>query len=791
MTRQAAEPAPAARAFEPRRAAMAAVAVFVVAALTLYWPVFTGKVIWGSDYYIAGWAFRHFGAEYWRQHHALPLWNPFIFGGLPYVGATHGDIFYPTAWLRWFLPLDLATNLTFAGHLVLAGGAMYALLRGLRLSWTAAVTGGLAYQLTGIVASQVSPGHDGKLFVSALAPLLFLALLRAVRGPSTSAYGAAALLVALALHGHPQTSYYLLVAGGIWTLFLVFAGSEGLQGSARWRALAWSGVAVVLGFGVYAIQILPVLDYLPFSPRGAGGPSGGWEYATGYALPPAELFSTFLPQLNGFKETYAGTNFLKDHTEHLGALVIVLAACGLGGTSRRRERLAFGVIAILFLLVAFGGHTPFYRAWYEIMPMMKKVRAAGMAFYLVALVVSVYAAFGVERLLTGEVSVRRVGVGVGIFAVLGLLGTVGGLDGVAQAIAAPQLIERAVQNAPAIHAGALRLFVIAALSGAVLLGLCASRLTGLGAAAALLAVVGADLWSVDREFFEFGYPDRLYGGDAVTTTMRKTPLPFRVLDPKGRYGGAGGLEVYPGSWLQGQDVPQLLGYHGQELNNFDDLLGGKNDWTNQVNPAVLQLFAVRYIVLNQTQAIPGFHKLLDSVVATPGSRAVLFEADSPPPWVRLMAGAVKAPDAQAAGVVTNPQFPALDVAVYPDSVRLSPADLGGKVPPPPAATAKLAAWEPGAIRIAIEGRDTRPLYLVVAENWYKDWEATVDGKPAPLLRAQHTLLSVEVPPGAREVAFVFRSRAYERGRLIALLSLVLIGVLIVVPRLSGRSAADG
>ena len=60
-----------------------------------------------------------------------------------------------------------------------------------------------------------------------------------------------------------------------------------------------------------------------------------------------------------------------------------------------------------------------------------------------------------------------------------------------------------------------------------------------------------------------------------------------------------------------------------------------------------------------------------------------------------------------------------------------------------------------------------------------------------MLRAQHTLLSVEVPPGAREVAFVFRSRAYERGRLIALLSLVLIGVLIVVPRLSGRNAADG
>src|SRR5437899_5038272 len=97
------QPAPEAdqRTFEPRWGALVALGVFVLAALTLYWPVFTGKVIVGSDYYIAGWAFRHFGAEYWRQHHAIPLWNPYIFGGLPYVGGMHGDIFYPTAWLRW------------------------------------------------------------------------------------------------------------------------------------------------------------------------------------------------------------------------------------------------------------------------------------------------------------------------------------------------------------------------------------------------------------------------------------------------------------------------------------------------------------------------------------------------------------------------------------------------------------------------------------------------------------------------------------------------------------------
>ena len=234
---------------DPRRARLLAAVIFVAAALTLCWPVFQGKVLAGDDYLLAGWAFRKFGAEYWRAHHAIPLWNPYIFGGLPYVGGMHGDIFYPTAWLRYFLPLDLATNLTFTGHLVIAGLAMYAFLRGLGTSWTAAVTGGLAYELTGIVASQVSPGHDGKLFVSAMAPFLFAGAASRIRERKLTGYAAGALSVGLAMHGHPQTAYYMLVAAGLWTLFLVFGDPAGPKGNERWRALGWSAAMVALGVG--------------------------------------------------------------------------------------------------------------------------------------------------------------------------------------------------------------------------------------------------------------------------------------------------------------------------------------------------------------------------------------------------------------------------------------------------------------------------------------------------------------------------------------------------------------
>ena len=80
---------------------------------------------------------------------SIPQWNPYLLGGLPYIAAQHGDIFYPTAWLRWVLPVDLAMSLGFAIHLVIAGFTMYLLLRALRV-----VLGGRGHRRAGLRADR-------------------------------------------------------------------------------------------------------------------------------------------------------------------------------------------------------------------------------------------------------------------------------------------------------------------------------------------------------------------------------------------------------------------------------------------------------------------------------------------------------------------------------------------------------------------------------------------------------------------------------------------------------------
>jgi hypothetical protein len=775
--------------YRPPRPALVAWAVFTVVTLTLCWPMFAGKFLAGpySDMFEAGYSFRAFAASYFRTYHAIPQWNPYLMGGVPYIAAGAGDIFYPTAWLRWILPTDVAINLGFAAHLVIAGGAMYGLARVLRVSWTGALVAGLAYELTGIVASQVHPGHDGKLFVSALAPVLFTGLVLAIRDRRVLGYALIALATGLSLHAHPQASYYLLVGGAIWGLFWGFS-PEGPTGAARLKVAAATVGAVALGVGLYAIYLLPLSSYIPFSPRADAGYNSGWAHAISYALPRAEVLGVILPKIyGGVTPGYFGSNGFRAHSEYLGPVTLLLAVAGAVGGERRRVRLALAVVAALFLLVSLGGDTPFYRLWYSVMPMMKKVRAAGMAFFMVALPVALFAGFGAERLARGIARIRLPLVAAAVFGLLGLLAAGGVLQNVAMNIALNPgyagAAERAAANAADLRLDGIRVLVFTLIGAGLVVALARGWLRAAGAAGALALAVTADLWIEVRPLFEFSPGKSIGADDEITARIRQTKLPYRVWEPAGdRLGGAA---AYPRSWLMSREIPSLFGYHGNELRFFDDLFGGKNEWPNQVNPGLLRLYGVQFAITNQAVQLPEFHQLIGPVTTAAGTPGFLYQADSAAPYARVYAGAARVPDGQLAATVADPRFPIDRLVVYPDTASVTPAPAGGGVPAPSPVSASVVEWRPGLIRVALAGQAPDDQYLVVAENWYGDWHATVDGRPAPVLRGQASLLSVRLPPGAKEARFEYDSAAYRRGRLVSLASA--LGILLLLGRpLAGR-----
>lgn len=772
----------------PNLAAFLCTAFFVV---VLCAPMFAGKFLVGphSDQYVAGYAFRQFWTEYVRAHGAVPLWNPYIFGGLPYVGAMHGDLLYPFSWIRLVVPTDVAMNLAFFVHLILAGFFTYLFLRALKLPWIASVVGGVAYQLTGQVASLVHPGHDGKLYVSALLPLALLALVKGVRDGKWQAHGLLGFAVGLAILSPSfQMAYYLLLAAGLFALYLAFLDPDRPTPRLAWVRLACALGGVLLGGALAAVQIVPFLQYLPFSPRSVPGASSGWEYATSYSMPPEELINTVLPQFSGVAETYSGRSPLKLHSEYLGVGTLMLASLGLGHARRSRLRWALLAIGGVFLIVSLGGHTPLYRLFYELLPFVKKTRAPGMAFYIMAFAVAVWAALGIERVLGGAAGAKGAGGAgrlpavtgwlVGLAAVL-ILALAGVFTNIARSIADPGDVSTALANRGAVVLGAVRIALFGAVLAGVLYAWRRGKLRVAPFGFLLLAVVGLDLYTVDRRFFVFSPRARtLFAPDSITQYIAGTlpPRPLRVIN-------AG--SAYPGAVLMGYDIPDALGYHGNEIRYYDDLMGGKNVWRHLPSPQLWKLLAVRFIILGDSTALPGFHRVLGPVPTTPGPSAYLYEADTTPPYARVATAAVKVEEDRLIPTLLDPRLDLDRLVLFDPSQAVNPLPLQ-EMPPPSPSRARVTAWEPGRMTIELGPAPPQGSYLVVSENWYPDWRATADGVPAPVLRGNQSLITVPVPTGARTVELLFSSGSYRRGRLVSLVALLLLAGAVLVPTVAAR-----
>ena len=776
MTKQ--EPETPEAGFTPRHPTLLALGVLCVGVILLCYPMLGGSFLGGqnSDQTWTGIPFRFFWASEFHRTGHIPLWNPYMFGGLPFVGAMHGDIFYPTSFLRLLLSPDTVLNIVFALHLVLAGVFTYVFLRTLGITWTASVTGGLAYQLSGIVASLVSPGHDGKMAVSALLPLLLVGLLLGIRKRRLEGFGLVALIVGLdLLSPQLQMTQYSLILAGLFTLWLCFRDPERpADAQWRWMALGLAALAVVVGFGVAMIQLLPFIKYAPYAARTVG--QQGWTYATSWAMPPENIVDWLVPTFTGILDKYWGSNFAKLHSEYVGAATLALAAVGLANARRRRLVWFLGGAGALFLLVALGGHTPFYRLWYALVPGVRVTRAAGMAFFIPTFVFACFAAFGVERLERGEGAKVLRGVAIAA-AVLLLLGASGALGGLARSLASDQTAQQAAANAGAIALGAIgSALVLAAVAG---LGLAAGqgKVDARALAALILVVVGGDLFVNARRFFVWSPPmARLYADDDITRRLEATPAPYHALDFPVEYGGG----VYPTAFLMEKRIPNVFGHHGNELNAYDQLWGGKGVWANAGNPRLFDLLAVRFLVAPVSAQVPGYH-FIARVAHTPSGRdGFLYEADTVPPYARVVPAAVKVPADRIVPTLLDPRLDPDRLVLLPPDAPVATPRLDS-LPRAMASRAAASSWEPGAMTVKLDPAPEHDAWLVVSENWYPDWHATVDGRPAEVVRGQQTLITVPVPRGAHEVRLWFSSASYTTGKGISFASLGAAALWLLVP----------
>lgn len=759
--------------------------------------IFSGDMLFGTDTFEAGLMFRSFYADFVRTYHTLPLWNPYLFGGLPYVDAMHGETFYPLAVLKFLIPVHRALGFKIVITVLLCGIFMYLLLRAMGLSRLVATFGGVGYLLCSNTVTLTYGGHTGKMYVISLLPLLFLAIENIFKVRKIIIwYLVFALFVAvLILANHPQLAYFAMWGVGAYYVYRLLA--RYLSDHNLKRALVHSALmilALTLGLAAASVQLAAPYVYLKnYSPR--SGEGRGYEFASSWSLHPEEVVDQVVPDFSGYdvwrEQTYWGRNAFKLNSEYGGLIPLVLAIIALGVIRDRRKYLFLG-ISLVALFYALGDNTPLFTVFYHLVPGVKNFRAPSTIMFLFTFSVTVLGAMGLQRLTerleakTSDRILKGLIIATGVLVVVTFLlaATRGGFLSLWNSIfytnISPERFEIQQNYLPKIIVGFL---LTTLLLGLVTLLFDLHRKKVLGRSlfvGALIVIAVVDLWLVDAKFIQVVPLRNFFQRDAAIEFLQgqATHESFRVLAAPGVYDDQDHLAYF--------GIPQLLGYHGNQLRIYDQFtdrpLFEKATTMEEYRRLSIQFLMgpkIDLLSLKYLLAPYDFENMKYQAVRDFG-RFKIYENRNFIPRVRLVDRYEVIPESQEA--LKKVAAASFD---HRESVILE------KAPPFPSAQEPMSKGEARVVQdnindLTVEAELDRPGILVLADNYYPAWKAYLDGKPTEIIRANYIQRAVFLPAGRHQVRFKFENRLYQTSLYISLLTIAGLVVIISVNGLRTR-----
>ncbi len=228
-------------------------------------------------------------------------------------------------------------------------------------------------------------------------------------------------------------------------------------------------------------------------------------------------------------------------------------------------------------------------------------------------------------------------------------------------------------------------------------------------------------------------------------------------------------------------VRQVLGYHGNQLGRYNEILQKDQGFQQIFNPKIWQLYNVRYLLTNTadvSQFFPGAQWVIGPVEDNAGTKVYLYRlpGENPLAWVAPVI--VKADDPSTGATLLNSSFDVRRAALFANEANVSAVDSIKELPPPSTIAVKTSKYGPGRMSLELSQPAPAGSALLVAENYFPGWTATVDGQPAQIGRADYTLIGVQLPQGGRKIELSFEDPAYERGKVSSMLALVLTLLMI-------------
>lgn len=745
--------------------------------------------------------FKYFLAEH-LQRGEIPLWNPYIYLGTPFLASLQSAVFYPLSLLLLF-PFPLGFNLFVLFHYAVALTGIWLLLRDRDLGLAASAVGSLTFVIGGYLVSMLNVTNH--LQGAVWAPWLLLVYRRYVAAPTLSRFLLLAFFLAIQLlGGSPESQLMTLFVLFAWVFFQLFG---------RWRAMLSCSLALaaalLLAAGLTAFQLLPTVEYIQQSVR-----SGPLLYATqvsSWSLEPISLLQLLLPHSATLVDSGRDEIFtiFENSPPWIASIYLGLVPLCLliAGTVVGAERRLWSAVLVVGLVLALGRHTPVLHLLYQLLPQLfGKFRFPEKFYFLVSFAAAMLAAEGAQRYLQGDAVARRLSsiaaasfVSIATIALLvrsyfpmQFLWTVMVLK--ARAFSADEMVPLVLDTTFKCER---LLFILGTFL--ILGGLRRRAIIGEHAFSWLLVgLVAAELASTNRDLNLTISWDDLQSQPKVADFARIRETKRRVFhyqltisptNPQGKpvnglatwFNGPPDttvIESYKKMWAA-SFMNAVMVEHVSAVTEGDGIQRSSDSKLQTALEIVDLPRAVQLLRAYSTEYLIGVGSLdVDSVEklqSVPGSPVSVYGIRDPLPLARFVSRLRSvSSELEAFNFLISPDFAVEREALVeelPDDWRNDPGEGG---------SAKVVEMQHDRERVRIRVKTDGQSFLVLNDSYFPGWAATIDGVETKIYRTNGLVRGLVVPTGAHAVEFRYRPASWRIGVYISLACLLGVGGVLAV-----------
>jgi len=730
-----------------------------------FWKILLNpdQMTYFSDTYRQFYPWRFFMENNYIQNQ-LPLWLPYSSSGEPFIGNIQTAIFYPVNIAMFSIfPTYLAFGYSYLLHIFLAGLFMYIFMRYIKLDKTCSLLSSIIFMYSGFLITHTYAGHYTVITAACWIPLIFL-LFEIALNKKSLFYG---LLIGIPiglqlLAGHMQTSFYTLIALGLYLIFRLF------------------------------LIIRANRDYkLSQHITRAGGTS--YEFAASYSFPIQNFITFVSPDFfgNPVDGTYWHIWNYWELSLYIGILTLILISFAIYFKRKNKYVLFFTGLASLSLLLALGSNTPIYWLLWRFAPGFDMFRVPSRFLFLFTFSASILAGFGFN-FLKGKLTLQeqeKIWKFIKIFAVLTLLlvCTIVAIyitkDQIIQFgqkfletayVPSSRSIDYYLQNTPLfisnIISDLLILLVLSIISVGVLVFAlqikknkpfkfkCFSIKPKSIFKVIVILFILSNLWFYHMGFIDTKDPEEVYSEADYVVFLKNNSDNYRVFDLNNKKITDNFQIIY--------GIQEITGYNPLTLNNYDQFLKSIHNLSDNQNHPILDLLNAKYILSSKKLNNSGFKLVFDK------NNTYIYENENVLPRAFVIYNVSVKSEKDVISNLKNPSFNPVNTLLIDSEIDNLPS--GNKTYEP----VEILKYSPN--EIILQTNITQPGFLVLSEIYYPDWNAYVDGVQKEIFRAYHTLRAINLDEGLHTVRFSCSSSSLDTGKLITFLTIIFLVIVISV-----------